>query len=116
MHNAPTSSPTPHGGPGSGSAPTDTYWQLLKNLNFFKYWIGQLISYFGDRIDQMALYGLVGAAGAKAGAEQSLITFYALLPALLIGPWMGFVIDRVNRKWLLIVTDLYRVMGWKSWN
>ena len=33
--------------------------EVLKNRNFFLLWLGQIISQLGDRLDQMALIGLV---------------------------------------------------------
>ena len=82
---------------------------VLRNPSFFRLWIGQLVSYVGDRFTQMALLGFV-VGSANTGHEMSRITFFSLLPAFLFGHVAGAWVDRVSRRRVLIVTDLLRAL------
>lgn len=82
---------------------------VLRNPQFLKLWVGQLISCVGDRFTQMALLGLIiGSAGA--GHEMSRITFVSLLPSFLLGHMAGAWVDRVSRRRVLIASDLARAL------
>jgi long-chain acyl-CoA synthetase len=85
------------------------FLSVLRNPQFFKLWIGQVVSYIGDRFTQMALLGLI-IGTAHTGHEMSRITFFSLLPAFLFGHIAGAWIDRVSRRRILIVTDLLRAL------
>ena len=77
------------------------------NGNFWKYWTGQTISNLGNSVTLFALpllvYKITGSAlnlGLQSAAE--------MLPYLLFGLLLGAVMDRVNRKRMMILTDLAR--------
>lgn len=83
-------------------------WAVLKNPEFLKLWVGQIISYLGDRITQMALLGWLIASSQKTGAEMARITFFNMLPSFLLGHVAGALADRISRKRIMIVSDLMR--------
>lgn len=75
--------------------------------DFWKYWTGQTISNLGSSVTQFALpllvYQLTGSAinlGITGAAE--------FLPYLLFGLVLGAWMDRVNRKRMMILTDVAR--------
>jgi MFS family permease len=77
------------------------------NLNFWKYWSGQTISNLGSSVTLFALpllvYKLTGSAlnlGISAAAN--------MLPYLLFGLLLGAWADRVDRKRMMILTDIGR--------
>ncbi|GIX45189.1 MAG: MFS transporter [Candidatus Sumerlaea sp.] len=84
--------------------------ELFRNRNFSKFWIGQLISYLGDRIDQMAMIGVlsVGVSKEIASDRANLITFWATLAYVVFGPFAGPIIDRFDRRRLMILMDILR--------
>ena len=41
--------------------------EVLRNHNFLKLWIGQIVSALGDRFHQMALLGLIMKKGETSG-------------------------------------------------
>ena len=43
--------------------------EVLRNHNFLKLWIGQIVSALGDRFHQMALLGLIMGKGGNVGEE-----------------------------------------------
>ncbi|BCL78032.1 MFS transporter [Ktedonobacteria bacterium brp13] len=77
--------------------------------NYWKYWFGQTISNLGSSITLFALpllvYKLTGSAlnlGISMAAN--------MLPYLLFGLLLGAVMDRVNRKRLMISVDILRAL------
>ena len=82
---------------------------VLRNRQFLKLWVGQLISCVGDRFTQMALLGII-IGSANTGREMSRITFVSLLPAFLFGHMAGAWVDRMSRRRVLIASDLARAL------
>lgn len=79
------------------------------NVNFWKYWTGQTISNLGSSITLFALpllvYKLTGSAlnlGISSAAN--------MLPYLLFGLLLGAWADRVDRKRMMIMTDVARAL------
>ena len=96
--------------PESGR-PTETpigYLSLLKkNSAFSNLWYGQVISELGNWVNSIALYALIlqltGSGMAMAAAMMA-----KLLPMVIISPFAGVVIDRIDRKKVLIASDIFR--------
>lgn len=84
--------------------------EVLKNQNFTKLWIGQIVSALGDRLHQMALLGLIIKKGGNVGEELSKITFWSILPFFLFSLFSGVLSDRWSRKSILIGSDIARVL------
>src|SRR5215210_5887433 len=78
-------------------------------IDFWKFWAGQTISNLGSSFTDFALplliFKLTGSALNLAIASAT--TF---LPYLLFGLVIGAWVDRVDRKRLMIVTDLLRAL------
>lgn len=82
--------------------------EVLKDRNFFCLWIAQIISNFGDRLTQMALVALVyQQAPGNTIALAKLISF-TIIPVFLIGPIAGAWVDRLNKRNVMIISDLLR--------
>lgn len=77
---------------------------------FYKLWAGQTISLFGSQITFLAL-PLVAALSLQATAfEMGLLAAVGTLPALLIALPGGVLIDRVERRKVLIICDIARAV------
>lgn len=80
---------------------------LLRNRPFRLLWTGHTIASFGDAATSLALmltaYRLTGSAAAVAGVAIALA-----LPQLLVGLPAGVLVDRWNRRRVLILSDLLR--------
>jgi dTMP kinase len=89
-----------------------TLRDLFRNGNFVKFWTGQLISYLGDRIDQMAMIAVVSAGVSRSvGADHAnMITFWGTLPYVLVSLFAGPIVDRFDRRKLMIVLDIFRAL------
>jgi len=74
------------------------------NLTFFTFWFTQALSLFGSGLASFALVWWItestGSATVLATASLA-----ALLPGILLGPLAGALVDRLNRKWVIIFSD-----------
>ena len=72
---------------------------------FIIVWIGQILSMLGTAMSNFALtlwaYELTGKATPLA-----MIGFFFVTPMVLLGPFVGTIVDRGNRKLMMIVSDL----------
>jgi len=77
------------------------------NLNFFLLWQGQLASAVGDVVYAIALGFWILA---KTGSTALMGTLMAVstLPRILAAPFAGVLVDRSDRKWLLVAMDSIR--------
>ena len=76
------------------------HWQK----NFLIMWTGQAISIFTSSVIQMAIvWYLTDVTGSAA--ILTLATLLGFLPQAVLGPFIGVLIDRYNRKKIMIVSD-----------
>jgi MFS transporter, DHA3 family, macrolide efflux protein len=88
--------------------PTRNIDLLRGNRNFALLWIADFVSSLGDRVHQVAMAALVYTA--TGSLTQTGIAFVATaLPDLVIGPFAGVLVDRMDRRRVLIAADLCRV-------
>jgi MFS family permease len=80
----------------------------LKNKNFMCLWLAQMISQFGDRINQMALIGLVSARLPGSALGIAKILSFTIIPVFIVGPIAGAYVDRWDRRTTLFVCDILR--------
>jgi DHA3 family macrolide efflux protein-like MFS transporter len=74
-------------------------------INFIPVWIAQLVSFLGSMLAQYAIiWWLTLDSGSAAVMATS--TLFGLLPGVLLGPLAGTLVDRFNRKWIMILSDL----------
>jgi MFS family permease len=80
----------------------------FKNRSFVSFWLAQLISQFGDRINQMALVGLVAGRQFGSAMELAKLMAFTIIPVFIIGPIAGAYVDRWDRKHTLFACDIIR--------
>lgn len=79
-------------------------FRALQHRNFQLYFIGQLISVAGTWMQVVAQAWLVYQL-SHSELMLGVVGFAAAIPSLLISPWGGVVVDRVNKRNLLVVTQ-----------
>ena len=85
------------------------YVRLALNGSFSALWVGQLISLFGDRVNQLALLDFVFEIDRTRRSQVALTFFVAgSLPNLLFSPVAGALVDRWDQKQVLVVSDILR--------
>ncbi|MDD4956937.1 MAG: MFS transporter [Candidatus Omnitrophica bacterium] len=82
--------------------------EVLFKRNFFPLWLGQIISEFGDRLNQMALISLVYAKSPGSVMALAKLIFFVVIPVFIIGPVAGVYVDRWDRKKVMIAADILR--------
>lgn len=86
-----------------------TYAALLRtNRDFRLVWLGGVVSQIGDWFNAVAVYALLldlTQGSAKAVAWMMVLQF---LPMAVVGPMAGVVVDRLDRRRIMIVTDIVR--------
>lgn len=80
-------------------------FQSLNYPNFRNYFIGHTLSTLGTWIQQVALAWLVYELTHSA-VLLGLITFFALAPQLVISPFVGAMIDKLNKRKALIFVQI----------
>src|SRR5215212_797486 len=79
---------------------------LLRNTRFLQLWVGQGISFVGDAVSMVALVVLVAQIAGSASAVGGVLVA-RLLPTL-ASPLFGVLADRVDRRAILVASDLAR--------
>jgi MFS family permease len=85
-----------------------TNGSLLRNVRFLRLWIGQGTSFVGDAVSMVALVILVvQVAGSASAVGGALVARF--LPTI-ASPLAGVLADRVNRRIVLVASDLARAV------
>jgi MFS family permease len=72
------------------------------------FWAAQVVSLFGDRLNNFSLVALVNRFSDDPSLQLSGIYAAMYLPVLLLAPAAGVVVDRLSKRWVLAATDLAR--------
>lgn len=75
---------------------------------FFALFNVQLVSAIGDWVGFFAITSLAAAISSQPEAAIALVTTARIAPGILFTPFIGVVVDRFNRKTVMIVSDLVR--------
>jgi MFS family permease len=81
---------------------------LLRNVRFLRLWAGQGISFVGDFVSTVALVILVVDLSGSASAVGGLLV--ARLVPTLASPLVGVLADRLDRRAILVTSDLARAI------
>jgi MFS family permease len=81
---------------------------VLNDRNFFCLWLAQIISNFGDRLTQMALVALVYQCAPGSTVALAKLISFTIIPVFLIGPIAGAWVDRLNKRNVMVISDLLR--------
>jgi len=82
---------------------------LAGNRNYRHIWFGEVASWFGDWFNAIALYTLVRELTGSPFA-LGLVFLTKMVPFAFASPVAGLLVDRFNRRWLMIVADLVRAL------
>jgi DHA3 family macrolide efflux protein-like MFS transporter len=81
---------------------------LMSDRNFSALWVGQVLSQIGDRFRFVAILVIVNKLTGGDPLAITVLTFTVVLPQLMFGLVGGAVSDRVDRKTVMIASDLLR--------
>jgi MFS family permease len=80
---------------------------LSRNRNYRYLWLGQVVSEIGDYFNNVAVYALV-MEKTGSGMVISGVMLARAIPAMLAGPVAGVALDRMDRRRIMIASDLVR--------
>lgn len=81
--------------------------QRLWNRDFLLLWQGQLVSSLGDVVYGIAL-GFWILAETGSTAMMGTLMAASALPRIVVAPFAGVIVDRRDRRWLMIGMDVVR--------
>ncbi|MFJ6049817.1 MFS transporter [Streptomyces sp. NPDC092307] len=93
----------------AASTPHDLVPPLRRNKDFTVFWLGQALSVLGGSVSMLALPLLVLHATGSI-VQMGLVTVVSGATAIGTGVFAGYVVDRVDRRRLMIVCDLARAV------
>ncbi len=79
-------------------------WQRNRSLVILG--IAESVSGVGNWVTMMAVFALVVFRGGGSVTQSSGIFLAGLLPTLLVSPYAGWLVDRIDRKRLMIASEL----------
>ncbi len=86
------------------------YIQLLRqNHQFTLLWSGQLVSNLGDWFNNVAVLALVYDL-TQSGFATGLIIIASTLPAFILTPFAGAIVDRFDRRRIMMSADVIRAV------
>ncbi|MGI8578417.1 MAG: dTMP kinase [Nocardioidaceae bacterium] len=85
---------------------------VLRIVAFRRLWIGLGLSSLGDWLGLLAITAMASALASPNYQQQNFaiagVLFLRVLPALVLGPLAGYIADRLDRRWTLIIGDMLR--------
>lgn len=84
------------------------YLKSFRNKNFLRFWLAQVVSQFGDRINQMALIGFIAGIHPGSTVDLAKLMAFTIIPVFTVGPIAGVYVDRWDRRKTLFVCDILR--------
>jgi DHA3 family macrolide efflux protein-like MFS transporter len=79
----------------------------LWNRNYFLIWQGNLVSAVGDVAYEIALgFWILAVTGSTA--LMGTLMAASVVPRVLLSPFAGVVVDRSDRKWMIVAMDAVR--------
>ena len=82
---------------------------VLKNRAFLVLWLGQVFSQLADKVLLLYLVILVTSVSSANTVVSGLFIFFTI-PAMFVGSIAGVFVDRWNKKWVLIISNIVRAL------
>ena len=83
--------------------------RLFNSPSFFRLWLAQVVSSLGDWLGFVAITALAARVGGSSPeAAISLVLSARLVPGFFLGPLAGVLVDRWDRKRVMVLCDIGR--------
>ena len=83
-------------------------FRVFGSDEYYWLWIAQIISAFGDWIGFFAITALAAQISSAPGAAIAFVITARVAPSVVLAPVLGVVIDRFDRKKLMMIADVAR--------
>jgi len=87
----------------------DFFRLLQRNRNYRFTWSGQVVSEIGDHFNNIAVFSLAMEHG-DPGLVVTGVMLSRAIPAVMVGPFAGILLDRFDRRRIMIASDLIRAV------
>jgi dTMP kinase len=88
-----------------------TVVRLFGSSGFFRLWLAQVVSATGDWLGFLAIVAIAKQVGGGSGAGAiSLVMTARMVPGLFLAPLAGVLVDRWNRKTVMVCCDVGRAL------
>jgi dTMP kinase len=91
-----------------GTTGRSSYGMVLRLRNFRRLWIGMSVSSLGDWIGLFALLSMTNRLSPGNTLAVAGLMIFRVLPAFLVGPIAGVLLDRIDRRKAMIAADVAR--------
>jgi dTMP kinase len=85
------------------------FWRVFGTRSFFRLWSAQVVSGLGDWLGVIAILALA-ARVSSSGAAIGLVMAARMIPGFVLAPIGGALVDRWNRKTVMVVADIGRAV------
>lgn len=83
-------------------------WRVFGTGAFFRLWLAQLFSSLGDWVGLFAILAIAARVSNNSASALSLVMVAKLLPGFFLATVGGVVIDRFDRRKVMVVADVGR--------
>lgn len=84
------------------------FFKVLKNRNFFIFSTSQIFSQIGDKVNHFAFFAILKDLAYGNPLAFSFLSASITLPVILFSPFAGIVIDRFDRKRIMVFSEILR--------
>jgi dTMP kinase len=102
--------------PGAGRDPASAaeevtfHVRLFGSRPFFRLWVAQVVSALGDWLGFLAVAVLATQIGTNPDAAVAVVMAARLIPGFFLAPVAGVLVDRWNRKKVMVACDVGRAL------
>jgi MFS family permease len=83
-------------------------WRIFGTRSYLRLWMAQVISSTGDWIGLIAILAIAARVSNDSAAAVSLVMFARVVPGFFLGTVGGVLIDRLDRRKVMVVCDVGR--------
>lgn len=83
--------------------------ELLRDKIYIRYWLAVVVSFLGDAITLTTVVYIIGSS-TNSVLMISFVFVSQLLPIVILGPFIGPLIDKVQKRYVLVLSDIYRLV------
>ena len=85
-----------------------SFFTLLRNGNFLRFFLAQAVSSLGDWVGVIAIAIL--AQDIKGETGVGIVLMARVIPGFFVGPIAGVLVDRWDRKRIMVLADVFRAL------
>src|SRR4051812_48316005 len=90
------------------TSPTPDQGHILRMPEFRTIWLAQFVSIFGDFLALFGIISLITFRMHGTAVQVTTVTVAYILPIALLGPPMGVLVDHLDTRKTMIVSDVVR--------